>query len=213
MAIIEEIFEEEADQIVKVESLKKEGNEFFGQGEFEKAYEKYQEAITTCPQTSTELLSILLSNSAAALIKQRKWETAVEAATKSIEIGAANEKALERRAFAYSNMSEKYENAIEDYKKLQELLPKRQVEFERKIEEMNEKINARNQAMTADIMEKLKGFGNMCLSPFGLSTDSFEMVPNGNGGFSVQMKGAGNKKQEEEEENEKVPQKKDEQPQ
>ena len=42
MAIIEEIFEEEADQIVKVESLKKEGNEFFGQGEFEKAYEKYQ---------------------------------------------------------------------------------------------------------------------------------------------------------------------------
>uniref|UniRef100_A0A1I7UG94 YlbF family regulator n=1 Tax=Caenorhabditis tropicalis TaxID=1561998 RepID=A0A1I7UG94_9PELO len=115
------------------------------------------------------------------------------------QIGAANEKALERRAFAYSNISEKYENGIEDYKQLQESLPKRHGEFERKISEINEKINRRNDAMKADIMEKLKGFGNMCLSPFGLSTDSFEMVPNGNGGFSVQMKGAGNKKTEEEE--------------
>uniref|UniRef100_A0A1I7SYI3 DUF148 domain-containing protein n=1 Tax=Caenorhabditis tropicalis TaxID=1561998 RepID=A0A1I7SYI3_9PELO len=72
-------------------------------------------------------------------------------------IGAANEKALERRAFAYSNISEKYENGIEDYKQLQESLPKRHGEFERKISEINEKINRRNDAMKADIMEKLKG--------------------------------------------------------
>ncbi|CAO4362278.1 unnamed protein product [Caenorhabditis nigoni] len=190
MAVIEEIVEGEEEQLVKVETLKKEGNEFFGKGEFEKADEKYQEAITACPPTSTEIQAILLSNSAAALIKLRKWEQAVEAATKSIEIGATNEKALERRAFAYSNMSEKYENAIEDYQKLQESLPKRQTEFQRKIAEINDKITARNEAMKADIMDKLKGFGNLCLSPFGLSTDNFEMVPNGNGGFSVQMKGS-----------------------
>ncbi|CCD62123.1 TPR_REGION domain-containing protein [Caenorhabditis elegans] len=195
MAIIEEIFEDEEDQITKVDSLKKEGNNFFANGEFEKANEKYQEAIASCPPTSTEVQSILLSNSAAALIKLRKWESAVEAASKSIEIGATNEKALERRAFAYSNMSEKYENSIEDYKQLQESLPKRRVELDRKIAEINEKINNRNEAMKADVMEKLKGFGNFCLSPFGLSTDSFEMVPNGNGGFSVQMKGATNKQE------------------
>lgn len=109
-------------------------------------------------------------------------------------------------------MSEKYENSIEDYKQLQvsilvdfflklevnffqESLPKRRVELDRKIAEINEKINNRNEAMKADVMEKLKGFGNFCLSPFGLSTDSFEMVPNGNGGFSVQMKGATNKQE------------------
>ncbi|CAP31723.2 Protein CBG12801 [Caenorhabditis briggsae] len=195
MAVIEEIVEGEEEQLAKVEHLKKEGNEFFGKGEFEKADEKYQ-AIQDdgshhrLSPTSTEIQSILLSNSSAALIKLRKWEHAVEAATKSIEIGATNEKALERRAFAYSNMSEKYENAIEDYQKLQESLPKRQTEFQRKIAEINEKITARNEAMKADIMDKLKGFGNLCLSPFGLSTDNFEMVPNGNGGFSVQMKGS-----------------------
>lgn len=42
MAIIEEIFEDEEDQITKVDSLKKEGNNFFANGEFEKANEKYQ---------------------------------------------------------------------------------------------------------------------------------------------------------------------------
>lgn len=140
------------------------------------------------------------------------------------QLGATNEKALERRAFAYFNMSEKYEKAIEDYKLLQvnsieighinnclsdshdkkntispfffqSKVPSRKAEFQRKIVEINEKVALRNEAMKADMMEKLKGLGNMCLSPFGLSTDSFEMTPNGNGGFSVQMKGAQNKKQ------------------
>ncbi|EGT60363.1 hypothetical protein CAEBREN_16086 [Caenorhabditis brenneri] len=205
MAVIEEIIEGEDEQMTRVEALKQEGNGLFGKGDYEKANEKYQEAISLCPPSSVDVQSILLSNSAAALIKQQKWESAVEAATKSIEIGATNEKALERRAFAYSNISDKLEKSIDDYKLLQESLPKRRSEFERKINEINDKITERNEAMRADIMEKLKGFGNMCLSPFGLSTDSFEMVPNGNGGFSVQMKGAGGggaKKKEETEKEE-----------
>ncbi|CAI2299894.1 unnamed protein product [Caenorhabditis sp. 36 PRJEB53466] len=197
MAIVKEIVEGEQTQLEKVETLKKEGNALFGKGEFEKANEKYTEAISECPPTSSEIQSILFSNSAAALIKQNKWTEAVEAATKAIEMGATNEKALERRAFAHSNIREKYEDAIEDYRKLEESIPSRKVEFERKIGELNAKIMQRNEEMKADMIEKLKSLGNMCLSPFGLSTDSFEMVPNGSGGFSVQMKGNNQKKEEE----------------
>lgn len=42
MAIVEEVVEGEDDQLAKVEALKKEGNELFGKGEFDKAHAKYQ---------------------------------------------------------------------------------------------------------------------------------------------------------------------------
>uniref|UniRef100_A0A8R1I8D2 TPR_REGION domain-containing protein n=1 Tax=Caenorhabditis japonica TaxID=281687 RepID=A0A8R1I8D2_CAEJA len=156
MAVVEEIVEGEDEQMQQVENLKKEGNRLFGEGKYEEAREKYKEAFDACPPTSPELQSILLSNTAAALIKLSEWKDAVEAATKAIELGAPNEKALERRAFAYSNIPEKLEDAMEDYKKLQETVPKRNAEFARKVSELDAKINSRNEAMKADMMEKLK---------------------------------------------------------
>lgn len=39
-----------------------------------------------------------------------------------------------------------------------------------------------------EMISKLKDFGNMCLKPFGLSTDNFEMVQQPGGGYSISMK-------------------------
>lgn len=39
-----------------------------------------------------------------------------------------------------------------------------------------------------EMIEQLKKLGNMCLKPFGMSTDDFQMVPQEGGGFSVQMR-------------------------
>ncbi|CAI5437591.1 unnamed protein product [Caenorhabditis angaria] len=189
MAIIEEFVEGEEDILDKCENLKKEGNSKFAEGKYEEAEKIYKEAFELCPETSNELKAILLSNLAAAQIKLEKWQNAAESATNAIELGVKNEKALERRAFAYSNISEKYESAIEDYQKLAEICEKRRKnEFDRKIQDLNLKIGERNEALKKDVMEKLKGFGDFCLRPFGLSTDSFELKQNEQGGYSVQMK-------------------------
>ncbi|EPB75175.1 tetratricopeptide repeat protein [Ancylostoma ceylanicum] len=217
MAIIEEVVEN-SDITETVEKLKQEGNACFGQGEWSAAAEKYKEALNICPPENDSLRSVLLSNLSAALIKQTKWEAAAEAATEAIEgsypiciflsdkialtrsrprarpvehaANAPNEKPLERRAFAYSNIPQKYQNAIDDYEKLKEQFPQR-TQYSTKIQELQKKIEIRNEEMKNEMISKLKELGNVCLRPFGLSTDSFQLTPNADGGYSISMKNSG----------------------
>ncbi|KIH65467.1 tetratricopeptide repeat protein [Ancylostoma duodenale] len=189
MAIIEEVVEN-SDITETVEKLKQEGNASFGQGEWSAAAEKYKEALNICPPGNDSLRSVLLSNLSAAYIKQTQWEAAAEAATEAIEANAPNEKALERRAFAYSNIPVKYQNAIDDYEKLKEQFPQR-TQYSVKIQELQKKIEVRNEEMKNEMINKLKELGNVCLRPFGLSTDSFQLTPNADGGYSISMKNSG----------------------
>ncbi|CAJ0594326.1 unnamed protein product [Cylicocyclus nassatus] len=189
MAIVEEVHEE-SDVLSSVENLKKEGNTKFGEGDWGAAAEKYKEALELCPVENDLLRSILFSNLSAAYIKQALWEAAVEAATNAIESNVPNEKALERRAFAYSNIPEKYQNALDDYEKLKEQFPQR-TQYEVKIRDLRKKIEIRNEEMKNEMIAKLKQLGDVCLRPFGLSTDSFQLTPNAEGGYSISMKNSG----------------------
>ncbi|KAK5986326.1 Tetratricopeptide repeat protein 1, partial [Trichostrongylus colubriformis] len=124
MVVIEEEWEQ-SEPSKTPEHLKQEGNAKFGEGEWKAAEDKYKEALAICPSEEVSLCSVLHSNLSAAYIKQALWEEAADAATKAIETSATNDKALERRAFAYSNISEKYQNALEDYELLKERFPQR----------------------------------------------------------------------------------------
>ncbi|PAV86868.1 hypothetical protein WR25_13179 [Diploscapter pachys] len=189
MVIVEEILEHESVG-EQAELIKKSGNEHFGKGEWKEAAGKYREALNLCPTEDASLQSlraVLLSNLAAALLKQELWTEAAEAASKAIEENASNEKALERRAFAFFHISDKFEAAQQDYEELIKQFPDR-AGYRVKKSELEAKIAKRNEEMKEDVMNKLKGLGNMILKPFGLSTNSFELTPNDSGGYSIQMK-------------------------
>lgn len=66
---------------------------------------------------------------------------------------------------------------------------RKQVE-ESKVEAEKDTENRKksDEQMKEEMIEQLKKLGNMCLKPFGLSTDSFQMVPQPGGGYSIQMK-------------------------
>ncbi|KAK6730441.1 hypothetical protein RB195_007110 [Necator americanus] len=197
MVVIEEV--QEGSSITEtVKKLKEEGNRNFGQGDWVAASEKYKEALDICPPEAESVRSILLSNLSAAYIKQTQWEAAAEAATEAIKANVPNEKALERRAFAYSNIPEKYQNAVDDYETLKEQFPQR-TQYTAKIREIQKKIEVRNEQMKDDMINKLKQLGDVCLRPFGLSTNSFQLTPNAEGGYSISLKNKENPKEDEEE--------------
>lgn len=50
------------------------------------------------------------------------------------------------------------------------------------------RIEERNEKLKIEALDKLKSLGNLVLRPFGLSTDNFEVKPNGEGGCSINFK-------------------------
>lgn len=178
----------ELDQLLETaNSVKLEANQRFGEGNFDKALELYAKALDTAPLKFEQERAIILSNCAAANIKLANWGQAIQNASESIELGVPNEKSLERRAYAYAKTDDNLEKSIEDYKKLQAQFPNRQ-QYTKTLFELDQRLHDRNERMKKEVMDQLKNLGDMCLRPFGLSTDSFQMVEQPGGGYSIQMK-------------------------
>ncbi|CAJ0927605.1 unnamed protein product, partial [Mesorhabditis belari] len=205
------------DAIQKAEVFKNQGNTHFGQGEWAMAKEEYQKGLdylkekyadrtnestdesdektetepesstSTVPEEISTLRATLLSNMSAAFIKMEQWEPAVHTATMSIKEGVKNEKALERRAFAYSKIDDKLNLALQDYESLSKTFPDR-TQYRQKITELKKLVDEQNEKLKQEMMDKLKGFGDFCLRPFGLSTNSFQFTPNETGGYSMSLK-------------------------
>ncbi|KHN79122.1 Tetratricopeptide repeat protein 1 [Toxocara canis] len=145
--------------------MKSEGNRRFGEGNWHEAAELYTKALDCCPLVFASERSVYLSNRAACYIKLSDWDAAIKDCTEAMELGALNEKPLERRAHCYSQTEENYDRALQDYEELMKRYPNKE-----------------------DMLAKLKDLGNMCLRPFGLSTDNFQLTPQPGGGYSISIK-------------------------
>ena len=67
-------------------------------------------------------------------------------------------------------------------------LEPRHVEANRAVRRLPAKIEERNERMKAEMFDNLKKLGNMCLGPFGLSTDNFKMEQDpGTGSYNIQF--------------------------
>ena len=133
-------------------------------------------------------------------------DQAVSNCTQAIKLNPAYLKALLRRAEIYEETEKlgkfqfvdfwyrnnfKYvwfsDDALKDFQSVLELDP-RHVEANKAIRRLPGKIEERNEKMKAEMFDNLKKLGNMCLNPFGLSTDNFKMEQDPNtGSYNIQF--------------------------
>lgn len=109
----------------KAEIIKMEGNDFFKQGEIDKAVAKYTEALKYCQgddEKSQQTRADLYGNRA--MCNQQRWNYSdvVEDCDKCLEINPHHVKALVRRAQAYEAL-EKYKASLADFELATTLSP------------------------------------------------------------------------------------------
>ncbi|KAI8145417.1 hypothetical protein BJV82DRAFT_666673 [Fennellomyces sp. T-0311] len=169
---------------------KKTGNQYFATGDFEKAVEEYEQALTVCPMALAKERAIYFGNIAACHLKLSKYKDARDMATQALELDSGYTKVLLRRAQAneklntYSSLSD----ALEDYRKLDELSGDAYTKREcaRAKQRLPSLIKERMEAEKEEMMGKLKDLGNTLLGKFGLSTDNFQLQQDpSSGGYSV----------------------------
>jgi len=106
-------------KVQKMEQVKEEGNKLFKEGKLEEAYEKYDSAIKLDPLNATTASKLYFNKSAVA-IKMKKYDFAINDATKAIELDKEYTKAYQRRAQCYME-TDKWDEALADLNKAKEL--------------------------------------------------------------------------------------------
>ncbi|KAG8781086.1 hypothetical protein FRC19_010142 [Serendipita sp. 401] len=138
----------------------------------------------------SEARVILYANIAACELKLEAWEATVSAATSALDENPHHTKSLWRRAKANEAIDSwsSLTAAQNDYTMLKEIvgpsdpLHRDAVSALKALEPRIEIVRKRD---TDKMMGQLKDVGNSVLGWFGLSTDNFQMTPNGEGGYSM----------------------------
>ncbi|RPD64907.1 TPR-like protein [Lentinus tigrinus ALCF2SS1-6] len=134
--------------------------------------------------------AILNANIGACYMKLGEHKEVVAACTEVLKDDPKYIKALQRRASANEEINSwsSLSGAQEDYKTLLELLPPTSpdvVNIRRSLAVLGPRVEAAQKRETTEMLDKLKGLGNSILGNFGLSTNNFQFVPNGQGGYSM----------------------------
>jgi len=168
-------------------NMKKSANELYVNSQHKEAIAMYSEALELCPLCFEEDRAILLSNRAAAKIKLDEKDSAIEDCSEAIVLNEKYLKVILRRAQLYEDTDRPHE-ALKDFERVLELDPKH-IESIVAVRRLPDKIKEKDEKLKAEMMDNLKKLGNMCLKPFGLSTDNFQFVQDPNsGGYSVNFK-------------------------
>jgi len=111
-------------------------------------------------------------------------EECVEDCTKAVELQPDYAKAYSRRAIANEKL-EHLDAALDDYKKVLQYDSKNR-EAHVAVMRLPQQIEEQREKMKKEMFSKLKDLGDMCLRPFGLSTNNFQMVQDPNtGSYSI----------------------------
>ncbi|XP_033332746.2 tetratricopeptide repeat domain 1 [Megalopta genalis] len=157
----------------EAEKLKNEGNELFKNEEYLEAILTYTKALQACPLAYSNDRAVLYANRGAAKAKYMDKKSAIADCTKALELNPTYEKAMIRRGQLYKE-TDKLDDALREYKQLNSLHPEN-AEWENEVRQLTQLVEERNAKLKAEMLGKLKDFGNMVLKPFGLSTNNFEL--------------------------------------
>ncbi|KAG5364551.1 TPR repeat-containing thioredoxin TTL4 [Yarrowia sp. E02] len=195
--------EEEKKLLDEAEEFKARGNKWFKKGDndsLKRAINRYDSALRTCPVYLHKQRAIYWSNKAACYMKLGDDQKAVESCNQALGLDPDYVKALNRRAAANEKIGKwaNLQSASDDYNKLVELYGKDGNHVERDKARKNgialeSRIKTAATAETQEMLGKLKDIGNSFLGKFGMSTDMFQMAPDGKGGYSMNI--GGNKPQ------------------
>ncbi|KAI7899475.1 uncharacterized protein BX663DRAFT_521029 [Cokeromyces recurvatus] len=191
---------EELQRLIKeATEYKTRGNTYFGQEEYKKAIEEYENALFVCPESLQKDRAIYFANIAACHLKQNEYKEARDMCVQALKLDPTYQKALLRKAQSnekidtYTSLNE----ALEDYKKLHKITkdPYSLRQCQRAEKELPIKAKIKMEKEKEEMLGKLKDLGNTLLGKFGLSTDNFQLQqdPNGSGGYSVNFVNNNNK--------------------
>ncbi|ETW07294.1 hypothetical protein H310_01849 [Aphanomyces invadans] len=173
--LVEELSVETKD-VKKASEAKEAGNELFKAGRYLDAFDLYTKALRLCPSEDEYAYNkaVYFSNRAACLLHLGRPEESIEDCTMAITHSPKYVKALMRRSQAYEKM-DKMDEALQDVKTVLEIDPTvpSAIDAEKRLSAV---VAERQEKMKAEMLDKLKGFGNTILGKFGLSTDNFQMV-------------------------------------
>eukprot|EP01029_Cantina_marsupialis_P028212 TRINITY_DN775867_c0_g1_i1.p1 TRINITY_DN775867_c0_g1~~TRINITY_DN775867_c0_g1_i1.p1 ORF type:complete len:209 (-),score=49.59 TRINITY_DN775867_c0_g1_i1:141-767(-) len=167
-------------------NYKREGNNLFKLGEFEKAIEQYTHAISSAPIENEKHLSVCFCNRAACHHNLEDFEDVIADCKSALEFDENYSKAYYRQGLAYESL-EKYDLAFGAMSKAVEcfdgVVPSHLVQKKALLETQ---MKEQQEKMKEEVLSKLKNVGNTILGKFGLSLDNFQMVKDEkSGGYSV----------------------------
>ncbi|KAK0233433.1 hypothetical protein IW262DRAFT_1451969 [Armillaria fumosa] len=148
------------------------------------------EVDTETDKECVKVRAILNANIGACFVKMNELKQAIEACSEALIDDPQYVKALQRRAASNDQIGSwaSLASAQEDYNALLKLLPPNSPESketERSLQRLKPRLDDTQKRETAEMLDKLKGLGNSVLGKFGLSTDNFQFVPNGQGGYNM----------------------------
>jgi tetratricopeptide (TPR) repeat protein len=155
------------------------GNQHYARQQYDEAIAEYSRAIAHCPvgedagaEEAKDHLAVFFSNRAAAFLMQSRHAECVADASASLSLQPQNAKALSRRAKAHEALDQLAE-AVEDLKALV-ALDASDRDAAKNLVRVEKALNEKNEKMKAEMLGKLKDFGNTILGKFGMSLDNFK---------------------------------------
>ena len=182
-----QLTEEEKEEInKKIIDSRKEAGELYKAQKYIEALNMYSLLLKDAKKAKlNEQLVILYCNQGICFNKLNDKDKALESFSSALKLNDKYAKALANRMLLY-NAKGDYIEAYDDFKRLKEIDQKLFSNYAHMEGELCAKAEVKKKEMTDEMLGKLKEMGNSILGNFGISLDNFKMIPNGQGGYSIQ---------------------------